>query len=188
MTDISSTTTSIPTVGRGGIRRGLRGLRSEISIHSDLSIGLTEIQPHRFGLGQAYLGLPGLILGSIRGRCRRGKGGGSIPTDGLLMKCIQFQAITVLQEREMRSLSPSLHEWKTSHKQPTLHGFSTVGSRTEGALAGFHDFMKMALARKAAVRSLSFDTICWEDDMLVSWTDWICWICLLGCVYVCVSM
>ena len=115
MTDISSTTTSIPTVGRGGIRRGLRGLRSEISIHSDLSIGLTEIQPHRFGLGQAYLGLPGLILGSIRGGCRRGKGGGSIPTDGLLMKCIQFQAITVLQDgkgQKMRSLSPSLDERK----------------------------------------------------------------------------
>ena len=119
MTDITSTTASIPTVGRGGIRRGLRGLRSEISIHSDLSIGLTEIQTHRFGLGQAYLGLPGLILGSIRGGCRRGKGGGSIPTDGLLMKCIQFQAITVLQERERTENEKPLSFHSTKGKTRT---------------------------------------------------------------------
>jgi len=101
MTTISTTTIatiSIPPVGRRrGIGCGLGGLWSEISIHSDLSISLTEIQAHRFGLGQADFGLPGLILGSICRRCRGGKGGGGIPTDSLLMKCIQFQAIPVLQ-------------------------------------------------------------------------------------------
>jgi len=36
--------------------------------------------------------------------------------------------------------------------------------RTEGELAGFHDFINIALARKAAVKSLSVDD---EDDILV---------------------